>query len=378
MATTLLTGATGTVGSSLASLLKKKGHQLVYLVRPKDGQNAKDRLVDNSFVLEGDITRPHLGINVQERRKWKKKIDKILNCAASIKLDGGFSETTSQVNIEGVRNLLQFAEELKIPEFHQVSTVYVSGSADYFSEEDFDIGQTSRNHYEQTKREAEQLVRAWKYGRYSIYRLGIVVGAYNNGYIPTFNGYYVFASSLWHLRNTLLGKNEQEMKRYEREGVSLDLDRMLTLPIYLNFAPNSTLNIIPVDWASDIVSELVAVPAKRKVFHIVHPSPRRARWVNDVSLKHLGIKGFYYGDFADFSSRSLLGRLQKIYNRSTLQYIPYITHESRFEVANAPYVLGERYRLPPEIDEIFIVTILDYAKSVDFGRRKQKIKAVEA
>ena len=152
---------------------------------------------------------------------------------------------------------------------------------------------------------------------------------------------------------------------------------MLVLPIYLNFYYNSTLNIVPIDWAAESLSELVDVFADDKVFHVVHPRPKKARWINNVSLKHLGIKGFYYGDYSDYSSRSHLGRLQKLFDRRTQQYLPYITHECKFEVANVLYALKEKYKVPPEIDEMFILTILDYAKSKNFGRKEQQPKAVE-
>ena len=36
MATILLTGATGTVGSTLAPLLKERGHKIIYLTRAKN------------------------------------------------------------------------------------------------------------------------------------------------------------------------------------------------------------------------------------------------------------------------------------------------------------------------------------------------------
>ena len=379
MATILITGATGTVGSSLASSLESKGHRLIYLIRPKNGQNNAERLsealglgtIGSRVILEGDVTLDHLGVNGSERRRWRNKIDKIVNCAASIKFEESLRRLTTQINIEGVRNLLGLAEELRISEFHQISTAYVAGDADYFTEDDFDIGQKPRNVYEETKKEAERLVRNWRYGRYSIYRLGIVVGDSATGYISSFNGYYGFLSSLWHLRRELELKDRHDRKKYDANGISFDSDGMLILPICMNFSPISTLNITPIDWVVRTVSDLVEFPTIGQVFHIVHPQPPKARWMNDVSLKELGIKGFYYGDSVVSSAQAVSGRFQRIFNRSTAQYIPYITHEAKFEVANVPRVLGLRYASPPNIDEAFVPKVLDYAKSVDFGKKKK-------
>lgn len=385
MATILLTGATGAVGSSLAPLLRAQGHQLIYLIRPKFGQQPIDRLAEilgcvreDDIVWDGDVTLPYAGVSDVEKRNWKGRIEKIVNCAASIKFDRAFAEITTGVNVGGVKNLLDLAEALGIPEFHQISTAYVAGDANYFTEEDFDIGQTPRNVYEETKKEAERLVRNWEYGRWSIYRLGIVVGDYLTGYISSFNGYYGFESALWHLKQSLITKDKFEREEYEKEGIRFDSNEMLILPIYFNFSPNSTLNFVPLDWVREVVSDLIAFPAANQVFHIVHPRPKKARWLNDVSSELLGIKGFSYGDSADYSFRPLSGRLQKIFDRGTVQYLPYITHECKFAATNVFYTLNGKYTLPPEIDEHFIARLLNYAKLVDFGRKKLQPKAVEA
>jgi nucleoside-diphosphate-sugar epimerase len=377
MATILLTGATGTVGSTLAPLLKEKGHKIVYLLRAKNGQEAQERVLAGNVVWQGDIALPNCGVSVSQRNQWKGKIDKLVNCAASIKFKESLSDEISRVNVDGVKNLLHLAEELGIEEFHQVSTAYVAGDSSYFTEDDFDKGQTCRNVYERTKKEAERLVRAWKRGSYSIYRLAIMVGDSKKGCISSFDGYYAFESALWHLKQGLLAKSEQELEKYRAEGVFFDSDGTLTLPIYLKLSSSSTLNIVPVDWAGRTLAKLIDVPSINQAFHIVHPRPKRIRWINDVSMRYLGIKGFYYGDSADYSTRSLLGKLQRIFDRAIAQYTPYITHECQFSVVNAPQALLGDYEWLPDIDEAFLAKILKYAKSVDFGRKEQELKAVK-
>jgi len=377
MATILLTGATGTVGSTLTPLLNKKGHRIIYLIRAKNGQQAQDRILTGNVVWQGDITLPNCGVSISQRNQWKGKIDKVINCAASIKFKESLSDQITKVNIDGVKNLLHLAEELGIKEFHQVSTAYVAGDSSYFTEDDFDKGQVCRNVYERTKKEAEHLVRTWKYGKHSIYRLAIMVGDSETGYIPSFDGYYAFESALWHLKQGLLAKSEQELEKYREEGVFFGSNGMLTLPIYLNISSSSTLNIVPIDWAAKILARLIDISSINKAFHVVHPKPNRIRWINDISMKHLGIKGFYYGDSADYSSRSLLGKLQRIFDKAIAQYIPYITHECQFQVVNAPQILLGDYEWPPDINEVFLAKIVNYAKSVDFGKKEQKLKAVK-
>jgi nucleoside-diphosphate-sugar epimerase len=78
MATILLTGVTGAVGSSLAPLLKERGHKLICLIR---GDNPVARLekvlryVGDIVVFNGDVTQRNLGVcDCEVRQWWTKKL----------------------------------------------------------------------------------------------------------------------------------------------------------------------------------------------------------------------------------------------------------------------------------------------------------------
>jgi len=371
MAAILLTGATGAVGSSLAPLLKEKRHKLVCLVRGNEPVARLQKFVgcaDGIVVFNGDVTLPNLGVCECELRRWRGRIDKVFHCASSIKFDEALAKETTLANVCGTRNVLDFATDMEIPEVHHVSTAYVAGDADTFSESDTDIGQKCRNVYERTKLEAEKLVKSWNYGRHSICRLGIVVGDTITGWTPSFNGYYGFLGSVWHLRQVFVSMPAQRLEKYESNGIAFNEDGMLRLPISGQFSPVSTLNIVPIDWVVKVIADLVELPANGQVFHIVHPNPPRVQWLNDVSLKHLGIAEFRYGEPFEHSCKSLLGKFQRIFDRSTAQYLPYITRETRFEVSNLAHALGGSFAPPPIVDEPFVAKLMGYAKSVNFGK----------
>ena len=373
MAIILLTGVTGAVGSSLAPLLKERGHKLICLIRGDDPVARLEKVLgcaEDIVGLNGDVTLPNLGVCDSQRQSWKAKIDKVLHCASSIKFDEALAKEITCVNVCGTQNVLDFAREMEIPEVHHVSTAYVAGDAEAFSESDTDIGQKCRNVYERTKLQAEKLVKNWSYGKHSIYRLGIVVGDTVTGWTPSFNGYYGFLGSVWHLRQTFASMSEQRLGEYKSNGIAFNGDGMLRLPIYGKFSPTSTLNIIPVDWVVRVMTDLAELPSHGQVFHIVHPNPPRVQWLNDVSLKHLDIAEFRYGDSNGYDPKSLLGKFQKIFDRSTAQYLPYITRETRFDVSNLPCVLGRSYAPPPNVDESFVAKLMDYAKSVNFGKHQ--------
>lgn len=371
MATILLTGATGAVGSSLAPLLKKMGHKLICLVR---GDDPVARLrkalgnVDGIAVFSGDVVLVNLGVCNSEMEKWQGKIDKIIHCASSIKFDEASADETTRINVCGTQNVLDFARIMEIPEVHYVSTAYVAGDAEVFSESDVDIGQKCRNVYERTKLQAEKMVKGWSHGRHSIYRLGIVVGDTVTGWTPSFSGYYGFLGSVWYLRQKFTSMLAPKLEKYGSNGIAFNEGGMLRLPIYGQFSPVSTLNIVPVDWAVRAMADLADLEATGQMFHIVHPNPPRIQWLNDVSLKHLGITEFHYGEASESNLNSLLGKFQRIFDRSTAQYLPYITHETRFDTSNLQRTLGRTFALAPIVDEPFVAKLMDYAKSVNFGK----------
>lgn len=385
MATILITGVTGTVGSSLAPILKIRGHRLICLIRPKNGQSPESRLSgildpkdENVVVWNGDVTLPYGGVSESERQRWKGRIDKIVHCAASIRFDQASSKIVTLINVGGTNNMLELAKELRIPDFHHLSTAYIAGDADYFDENHFDIGQTCRNIYEATKKESERLVRNWQqYGRYSIYRLGIVVGNSITGFTPSFDGYYRPFAFFWQLRRILGKRTEERLKKYTEEGV-VSNDNMLVLPIYINCSPISTLNLVSRDWAAKTLSNLIELAATYQTFHVVHPDPRQVRWITDLSLWSLGIRGYYYGTRHPYEPDSLLGRLQRKFDFGVKEYLSYIIHEPKFGTANVIKTLGSKYSSPPEINEAFLRKLLEYAVSVDFGRTKKQTKQLKA
>jgi nucleoside-diphosphate-sugar epimerase len=99
------------------------------------------------------------------------------------------------INVEGTRRMLEFAEAARecggLHRYAQVSTAYVAGDhAGRFAECDLDLGQGFNNSYEQSKFEAEQLVRSHGDLPSTILRPSIVVGDRRSGWTSAFNVLY--------------------------------------------------------------------------------------------------------------------------------------------------------------------------------------------
>src|ERR1019366_4703391 len=99
------------------------------------------------------------------------------------------------INLEGTRRMLEFAELAcargGLERYGHVSTAYVAGTySGRFAECDLDRGQLFRNSYEQSKFEAEQLVRTRAGLPFTILRPSIVVGDRRTGWTAAFNVLY--------------------------------------------------------------------------------------------------------------------------------------------------------------------------------------------
>lgn len=113
---------------------------------------------------------------------------------------GRSGDRAHRVNVEGTARVLEFCQSRDIPpRLQYVSTCYVSGRYEgRFGEDVLDEGQAFRNHYEETKHEAEALVRsALDAGLpVTIYRPGIVVGDSTTGETQKYDGPYFLAQFL--------------------------------------------------------------------------------------------------------------------------------------------------------------------------------------
>jgi thioester reductase-like protein len=208
----LLTGATGFVGMEvLARYLERGDRDVVCLVRARDDGAANERLdsvLHNLFgrgadrysgrvrALAGELSAPGLGLSAPAREQLAESVTTIVHSAASVSFAMPLDEARA-VNVEGTRRMLEFAELARargagLTRYAQVSTAYVAGTFDgRFCEGDLDVGQDFHNSYEQSKFEAERLVREvgddlpWM-----ILRPSIVVGDSRSGWTAAFNVLY--------------------------------------------------------------------------------------------------------------------------------------------------------------------------------------------
>jgi thioester reductase-like protein len=206
----LLTGSTGFVGMELlARALERTDRAVVTLVRAADDDAARARVegvLDDLFgaragefrsrvvALAGDLERPGLGLTRHAREEIAERVTTVVHSAASVSFTLGLADARA-VNVEGTRHVLELAELAAargdgLDCYGHISTAYVAGDhCGPFSEDAHDLGQGFRNTYEQSKFEAEALVRAAGLPA-RILRPSIIVGDRRSGWTAAFNVLY--------------------------------------------------------------------------------------------------------------------------------------------------------------------------------------------
>jgi len=207
---TLLTGGTGFLGGEvLVRLLERDDAPVYVLVRAGSDEEADARLralvsslvgeseswSDRVIAVRGDVTQAWLGMG-SDRRDWlAERTDRVIHCAASVSFTLGLEESR-EINVTGTRRVVELARLCArrggLASFVHVSTAYVAGNyGGTFAEADLDLRQEFRNAYEQSKFEAERVVRerGWDLPA-QIMRPSIVVGDSATGWTPAFNVLY--------------------------------------------------------------------------------------------------------------------------------------------------------------------------------------------
>jgi long-chain acyl-CoA synthetase len=245
----LITGATGFVGREVLSRYLERTDAHVYaVVRADDAAAADNRLrdglreatgtavaeSDRLVAVPGDVQEPDLGFEAGERDRLAREIGTIVHSAASVSFTMPLDESRA-INVGGTRNVIEFADRCEqsggLQRLCYVSTAYVAGTHEgEFREDDLDVGQSFRNAYEQSKFEAEGMVRSHGVRLpVQIVRPSIVVGERRSGWTGSFNVLYA------------------PLKAFVR-------GRLPALPA----ERQSPVDVVPVDYVADAIFELSA------------------------------------------------------------------------------------------------------------------------
>lgn len=344
-----MTGATGTVGKRTLRFLVDREHEVVCLVRPKSGATANERLEEalgplpgNCHVVAGDITKPDCAIKPSELSFLiKGKFDVVLHCAASTKMDMERASLTHLTNVEGTRHVVYLAKQCGVRKFHYISTAYVENGGS--------------NVYEISKKKAETVVVGSGIP-HTTSRISIVIGDSHTGEIGGFSGYYGFFLPFW------------LWAREIRDQTGLADDKKVNIPVCIRVAPQAILNLIPVDWVSEILATITEMPPANQALFVTHPNPPLTRRVIEITLSTLGIEGVLMDEFKENFGYDQ-NKKQAFLCKAMHVFAPYVTKQFVLPNDQLKNFLGARYHEPPEITRELLRRVLVYAISMEFGKR---------
>ena len=279
---TLLTGATGFLGSYVAAGLLGRDESLHVIVRATTRAEAEDRLwkawqlhmdatafarhLARVRVFPGDITRSDLGLPADELRSLVETTNSVVHVAAS--LNRRSERACTNVNVRGTLAIVQLAraahEHHGLRRFSHVSTVAVAGERSHETVREDDALDWNRRDYDpygRTKKISELLVRELLPGvPVTIFRPATVMG--DSRFPATTQFDMVRAFSF-----------------------------LAGLPM-LPLRPLDRIDVVPADWVGESIVDLHLNPSPRHV--VYHLSAGRHsptyRAITDLLAERLGGK----------------------------------------------------------------------------------------
>lgn len=370
MAYTLLTGVTGLLGRYLVKDLLLAGQPIAVLVRPTRRANARQRVenvmaywdehlertLPRPVVLDGDITEPDLGLDARAIRWVAEHCDTMLHNAASLSfISTGPTSEPWRSNVEGTKNVLELCKNAQIRKFHHVSTSYVCGLRNgRILESELDVGQQLSNDYEQSKVQAEKMVRSADFiDTLTVFRPAIIVGDSHTGYTTTYHGFYAPVQVVYTMVQNLVPNETGRAHSLARFALT----------------GNETKNLVPVDWVSEVMAHVVSHPEHHgKTYHLTPWHPTTVRLMGEVIEQATGFYGVTFvgpdSQVEDYTDYEVLFRdMVKVYN-SYWRDDP--TFDSTNTMTAAPH-------LPcPHVDRQMLLRMANYAIGVNFDGPRTK------
>jgi long-chain acyl-CoA synthetase len=255
------------------------------------------------------------------------------------------------VNVEGTSRMLAFAELCRLQgglrRFTYVSTAYVAGlHRGTYSEDDLDVGQRFRNAYEQSKFEAELVVREHA-GRLpvTVVRPSIIVGDRDSGWTASFNVLY------WPLR--ALAKGDYPV---------------------LPARGSAPVDVVSVDYVADAIVALTGTPdAAGRTYHLTASADATSIGeLLSLAVARLGCKRppLISPRLYRHVLHPLLCRVsprRRRFLRATETYLPYFAIATTYDNARARAALAPAIAPAPLAD--YFDALVDYALLARWGRR---------
>ena len=277
--TYILTGGTGFLGGLLANKILNDGHSIIFIGKSKKETSFTDRIqtqfssfnIDQIHTIEANLETVTSDILYTSILAFGKKIDGIWHLAANLSFKSEDKDQVFKANTEGMSRIIELSKKLQCILFH-TSTAYIHGKNNGVAKEEFYSKPTEfNNSYEESKYDAEQLIKNSSNLNYIIFRPSILFDAQAE-HISNF-GYYSFLIALYKFKK------------------SIGIAKKIYIPIPFFYYKESHLNLMPVDLALDWMYAISNNnKAIGKIFHITNPKPFIVGQIFEQTFKAFNVK----------------------------------------------------------------------------------------
>jgi nucleoside-diphosphate-sugar epimerase len=343
--------------------------QLLCLVRCDDADHGLTRIVQSLArvipedearelssklrALPGDLCQEGLGLSEADRSVLVSTATAVLHCAADVRFNQDLADARLR-NVFGTEQVAGLAREALrngvFERFDWVGTAFVAGlREDLVTESELEHEQGWKNSYEQSKYEAERMLRE----QYSdlpltVLRPSVIVGESNTGATSNFGMLYwpvqLYARGWW---RTVVGR------------------------------PDTPVDLVPVDFVADAVEFLTrSEQGQGGTFHLA-AGPEGSLTIEELAeicQQYFGGRPARYISPDTFFrwvrpvvDLFIWGKKRRVIQSGGRFFIPYFTGNPRFDVSASTDALQGSGIAAPSVRD-YITVLFDYCVATDFGR----------
>jgi nucleoside-diphosphate-sugar epimerase len=375
-----LTGATGFLGSHLMADLVTKGYNLIIFGRPSKNESLQERifkllnwfgaenLSEQVTCIDTDLSQDYLGISNNEYSRLCSLVDSVIHCASDTSFSESKREKVMASNINNLKGVLEFSKNAHVYFFHYISTAYVAGSGATYCKETISSVKTFTNVYEESKAAAENIISEFcdkNLIPLSIIRPSIVYGDSQTGRSLKFNALYFPVRSAQTIRDIYLNDimNNGGLKAF-KNGIFIDKEGYLFLPLKIYLPVEGDINIIPVDYFVSTTIKIIEDGFINGIYHITNPCRTTMKTVARYYEKLMKVRGIeiIYGPMPNDLVRN---PAEELFDRFIEPYRPYLSDNREFERTNTLLITDNLN--PPEFTYEIFKTCMEYAIEVKWG-----------
>ena len=376
----LLTGSTGSLGSHLMNSLLKNGYNLIIPGRGKKAETLEQRIYkllkwfgisdysNRLKIIEADYSKPLLGLSPALFKVTCSLTDSVIHCASDTCFSESKRDKVLQFNVDQLSGILELASAAQVKSFSYISTAYAAGLNGQICKEQLSSAKEFVNAYEESKALAEKVITD-HCKRYSIpltiIRPTIVYGDSFTGRTLRFNAFYYPIRSLLNIRDIYLNDiRNHGAQKSAKQGIYLDKDGYLFLPLHFFLPKKGSINLIPVNYFVEVTQKIFERPGNGGIFHVCNGNPPNLDQLSDYIKDFLKIKGIeiIYGEPLN---TGLLNPVEELFERFIEPYRPYLSDDRIFDKTNTDFIAGEIQA--PEMSYQIFSRCMNYGIDVNWG-----------